>query len=158
MDYRFIDAITDPGPEDDRFHAEKLVRFAPCAWSYQPPATAPVPQRSPASENSGGRKVVFGSFNNFAKVSDATLELWSRVLDAVPNSCLLLKGHGFSDRDIAEVVRMRLHGLTDDPSRIRLVGRATKLADHLALYSEIDVALDSHPYNGTTTTCEALWM
>jgi len=154
IDYRFVDAITDPGPEDDQFHTEKLVRFAPCAWSYQPPDTAPAPHR----KNESATPIVFGSFNNFAKVSAATLELWRRVLAAVPGSWLMLKGHGFEDPAIAEIVRARLRGIVDDPTRIKLIGRIPDIAGHLGLYSDIDIALDSFPYHGTTTTCEALWM
>jgi predicted O-linked N-acetylglucosamine transferase (SPINDLY family) len=154
IDYRFVDAITDPGPEDDRFHTEKLVRFAPCAWAYQPPDSTPEPRRS--AENN--HQIVFGSFNNFAKVSDVTVELWRRVLAAVPGSLLVLKGHGFEDPSIAAIARLRLRGVVDDPTRIKLVGRIPDIASHLDLYSGIDIALDSFPYHGTTTTCEALWM
>ncbi len=154
IDYRFVDAITDPGPEDDQFHTEKLVRFAPCAWAYQPPDTAPEPRRT----TNNAQQIVFGSFNNFAKVSDVTVELWRRVLAAVPGSLLVLKGHGFEDPSIAEIARSRLRNVVDDPARIKLVGRIPDIAGHLDLYSGIDIALDSFPYHGTTTTCEALWM
>jgi predicted O-linked N-acetylglucosamine transferase (SPINDLY family) len=158
MDFRLVDAITDPGPEDDRYHTEKLVRFSSCAWAYQPPTDAPEPQRKTSIGLGGHAPVVFGSFNNFAKVSSATLKLWARVLAAVPHSILLLKGHGFEDPAIAAFVTKRLLPLVDDPARIRLAGRTSTVAAHLELYSEIDVALDCVPYNGTTTTCEALWM
>jgi len=154
MDFRFVDAITDPGPEDDKFHTEKLVRFAPCAWAYQPPETAPEPQRNRDSSN----QIVFGSFNNFAKVSDATVDLWRRVIAAVPNSVLVLKGHGFEDPAIEKTVRTRLQSVTHDPARVKLLGRTQNIADHLQQYADIDIALDSFPYHGTTTTCEALWM
>jgi predicted O-linked N-acetylglucosamine transferase (SPINDLY family) len=159
MDFRFIDAVTDPGPEDDRFHTEKLVRFAPCAWAFQPPAAAPEPVRTQQPEPSGAPSpLVFGSFNNFAKVCDDTLELWRRVLASVPGSRLLLKSHGLNDPEISEIVRGKLKSLVDDPARVVLAGRTAGLAEHLALYSQVDIALDTFPYHGTTTTCEALWM
>jgi predicted O-linked N-acetylglucosamine transferase (SPINDLY family) len=152
MDFRFVDAITDPSPEDGSFHTERLVRFAPCAWAYEPPMDAPEPAM-PA-----GGTVTFGSFNNFAKISIETLQLWGRVLAAVPGSRLLIKSPLLDDPAIAESVWQKLRALGVDRSRIELVGRIADSAGHLGLYSKIDVALDPHPYNGTTTTCEALWM
>lgn len=152
MDYRFVDAITDPGPEDDQFHTEKLVRFSPCAWAYEPPASAPEPAMP------GPGQITFGSFNNFAKVSTTTLDLWRRVLTAVPNSRLVLKGLLLNNPALSVIVEQKLKTLAIDRSRVELLGRAADLADHLRQYSSIDVALDTFPYNGTTTTCEALWM
>jgi len=153
MDYHFVDAITDPGPEDDKYYTEKLVRFAPCAWAYQPPEAAPEPSAPPA-----GSAVTFGSFNNFAKASDQTLKLWGRVLSAVPESRLLLKAHSLDDPQLGAVMAKKLDVLGIDPSRIELLGRTADVPSHLALYHRVDVALDSFPYHGTTTTCEALWM
>lgn len=159
MDFRLVDAVTDPGPDDDRFHTEKLVRFAPCAWAFQPPASSPEPVRTQTPEPNGAPSpVVFGSFNNFAKVSDVTLALWRRVLAAVPGSRLFLKSQGLGEPGTGDFVRQKLHALVDDPARIVLAGRTESLADHLALYSQVDIALDTFPYHGTTTTCEALWM
>jgi predicted O-linked N-acetylglucosamine transferase (SPINDLY family) len=154
MDFRFVDAITDPGEDDQRFHTETLVRFAPTAWTYAPPQAAP----EVACERAAGTPVTFGSFNNFAKVSGTTLALWSRILAAVPDSRILLKGHGLHQTEIARtlVPRLTAHGI--DPARIELLGRTPDLASHLALYARMDVALDPFPYHGTTTTCEALWM
>jgi len=159
MDYRFVDAITDPPGEDDAFHTEKLVRFSRCNWTFQPPVDAPLPSRVTGDANATeAPPIVFGSFNNFAKVSDETLRLWAQVLAAVPGSQLLLKGHGLPDAGTTERVQQRLALLNVEPSRIRLLGRTPGIADHLTLYSEIDIALDTFPYHGTTTTCEALWM
>ena len=154
MDFRFVDTITDPGEDDDRFHTEKLIRFAPTAWAYAPPVTAPdVSMNRPAD-----RPITFGSFNNFAKVSTTTLALWARVLAAVPDSRILLKGHGLHEPEIAATINDRLESLAITPDRIELLGRTPNIASHLALYERMDVALDPFPYHGTTTTCEALWM
>lgn len=154
MDFRFVDAITDPDDEDQRFHTERLIRFAPTAWSYAPPLAAP--EISPP--RAAGEPVTFGSFNNFAKVSETTLALWSRILAAVPNSRILLKGHGLQQAEIASTLMPRLKSQAIDPARIELLGRTPNIASHLALYARMDVALDPFPYHGTTTTCEALWM
>jgi protein O-GlcNAc transferase len=154
MDFRFVDALTDPGDDDQRFHTETLVRFAPTAWTYAPPRAAP----EVASARAGDAPVTFGSFNNFAKVSGTTLALWSRILAAVPGSRILLKGHGLDQTAIATTLIPRLTAHAIDPARVELLGRTPDLASHLALYARMDVALDPFPYHGTTTTCEALWM
>jgi protein O-GlcNAc transferase len=154
MDFRLVDAITDPTDEDQRFHTEKLVRFAPTAWTYAPPISAP----EVSTERPADAPITFGSFNNFAKVSATTLALWSRILAAVPDSRILLKGHGLHQSEIASTLIPRLVAHAIDPARIELLGRTPDIATHLALYARMDVALDPFPYHGTTTTCEALWM
>lgn len=148
MNYRFTDALADPPGESDALHTERLVRFAPTAWCYEPPATAPAPNLQP------GRAPTFGSFNNLSKLSLQTLRLWAKVLAAVPGSRLLLKGSGLSP----ELLTPRLAAAGLDPARIDLLPATPTLAEHLATYSRVDVALDPFPYHGTTTTCEALWM
>jgi predicted O-linked N-acetylglucosamine transferase (SPINDLY family) len=154
MDYRFVDRVTDPFGEADRFHTEELVRFAPTAWCYAPPGCAPEPGRSEdASEH-----VTFGCFNNFSKVGDSTLKCWAEVLACVPRSRLLLKGHGLSSTLIAARIKERLVASGIEDNRVELAGRTSNVAAHLGLYGMVDVALDTFPYNGTTTTCEALWM
>ena len=155
MDYRFVDGITDPIGEAEPFHTEKLIRYAPTAWTYQPPLDSPEPACVLSSQ---GGPVTFGCFNNFAKVSDSTLRGWAQILAAVPRSRLLLKGHGLSEPALAAALRARLAVLGVEGNRIELLGRTASVAEHLALYSRVDVAFDTFPYHGTTTTCEALWM
>lgn len=153
MDYRFVDSISDPVGEADEFHTEQLVRFADTAWAYQPPVEAP----EPTSRNAG-QPIVFGCFNNLAKVTDAALAAWSRLLAGVPASRLRLKTTGLGEPVIAEHIRARLERANIDGARVDLLDRTAGVAEHLALYHGVDVALDTFPYNGTTTTCEALWM
>ncbi|MBL9186259.1 MAG: tetratricopeptide repeat protein [Opitutaceae bacterium] len=155
IDYRFTDGMADPVSEADGFATEKLVRFAPTAWSYEPQADAP--EVAPAPCFSTGR-VTFGCFNNLAKVTDRMLAVWGRVLLAVPEARLRLKGQGFSDPQVRAryIARFAHAGLPAD--RVDLVERTAGTADHLAVYGEVDIALDTAPYHGTTTTCEALWM
>ncbi len=152
MDYRLTDDIADPAGGADRFATEKLVRFAPTAWTYAPPENTPLPARA------AGAPITFGCFNNFGKVSATTLQLWARVLAAVPESRLLLKGQGLGDATIARWLLERCAAAGLDISRIELIERTPDNASHLALYARVDVALDTFPYHGTTTTCEALWM
>ena len=155
MDYRLVDPISDPEGRADRFATEKLVRFAPTAWSYSPPADAPEPAPSPAAASG---RVTFGCFNNFSKVNDGTLRVWSRLLAAAPGSRLVLKGHGLGNSALHNEARRRLAaaGIGDD--RGILLERTPTVREHLEAYAGVDLALDTFPYNGTTTTCEALWM
>jgi protein O-GlcNAc transferase len=151
MDYRFTDAIADPPGDSDALHTEKLIRFAPCAWTYQPPPDAPAPVPPPCSQEN---PFTFGSFNNLSKVNDLTLRLWASVLRAVPGSRLMLKSFGLDPVHL----RARLVKADLDPDRVMFLPPTTTTAEHLACYHRMDVALDTFPYHGTTTTCEALWM
>lgn len=155
VDYRFVDGVTDPANDADRLASEKLIRFAPTAWSYLPPEVAPEVNDLPSTANGF---VTFGSFNNFAKVTDPMLRTWARILAAVPNSRLLVKAAGMEDLGVRNDVeaRMRRAGIPD--ARVELVAQVRETAAHLAMYGRVDIALDAYPYHGTTTTCEALWM
>jgi protein O-GlcNAc transferase len=154
MDYRLVDAITDPEGAEE-LCTEELVRFAPTAWCYAPPAEAPL--RSPPP-SAGGEPVTFGCFNNFAKVTDETLAAWGRVLAAVPGSRLLLKSFGLGAPVLQAAALRRLAAAGIAPGRAELLDHTASLTEHLATYARVDISLDTFPYHGTTTTCEALWM
>jgi predicted O-linked N-acetylglucosamine transferase (SPINDLY family) len=102
--------------------------------------------------------VTFASFNNAAKVGDECAALWGRVLAAVPGSRLLLKSASLADAAVRATVVARMEAAGIASGRLELVARTASRAEHLALYSRVHVALDTVPYNGTTTTCEAMWM
>jgi len=155
MDFRLVDAITDPPGDADEFSTERLVRFAPTAWCYAPPEEAPLPAVPPAAR---GQPPTFGCFNNFAKVTDEALRAWGRLLAALPGSRLLLKSFGLDSPALQAAARVRLAAAGVAPERAELLGHASTCAAHLAAYARVDVALDTFPYHGTTTTCEALWM
>jgi predicted O-linked N-acetylglucosamine transferase (SPINDLY family) len=154
MDYRLTDARADP-PGAEVLHSEKLVRLPDTFLCYRPPEDAPPIAAPPAAANGF---VTFGSFNAVSKINAPLLDLWARVLAAVPGSRLLLKAKHLS----AEINRRRVHGAMAargiNPGRVELLPPTAGVAEHLALYGRMDVALDSFPYHGTTTTCEALWM
>jgi protein O-GlcNAc transferase len=150
MDYRLTDAWADPVGETDRFHTEKLVRFAPTAWCFTPPEDAP----SPAPPPSQSGALTFGSFNALSKLSDHTLRLWREVLAAVPHARLAIKSYGLETDRWQQ--RLSQAGIALD--RVSLLQPKPGIAEHLACYAQIDIALDPFPYHGTTTTCEALWM
>lgn len=153
--YRLTDAIADPEGPDDALYTEKLVRLAHCFLCYSPPDTAPPVAALPASTN---HRITFGSFNNITKTTEQVVETWSKILDQVPDSRLVLKSTIFADPDCKDryLGMFSRHGI--QPERIDLRERTAATKDHLMLYNEIDIALDPFPYNGTTTTCEALWM
>ncbi|MBL9021264.1 MAG: tetratricopeptide repeat protein [Myxococcales bacterium] len=149
MDYRISDAVADP-PGSDRFYSEKLVRLPRSAWAFE--TDAPVPRPVGAS-----RAPTFGCFNNLCKVTPTTLATWAAVLAAVPDARLLLKSHGLEYETARSRVIEALGSRGVDPARVELRGAVATTAEHLQMYAEVDVALDTFPYNGTTTTCEALF-
>ena len=151
--HRLVDELTDPCGEADAFNTEKLIRFSPCAWAYEAPADAPSPAMPEAAS-----PITFGSFNNFLKVTDDTLRIWARLLASLPGARLLIKSPYLEDNDVRKSVleRLTLAGISED--HVEIMGFFDSPLDHLAAYNRVDVALDTFPYNGTTTTCEALWM
>ncbi len=155
MDYRVTDAIADPPGMTDRFYAEQLVRLPKGFLCYQPPATRLDIGPGPALSKGF---VTFGCFNNFSKVNPDVVEWWAKILSGLPGSKLLLKSRVLAD----EATRVRLLARFGEqgikPDRIELVPHVVSDMEHLELYNRIDVALDTFPYNGTTTTFEALWM
>lgn len=155
--YRLTDEIVDPSGVAEAFAVERLVRFAPTAWCYQAPVTAPEVSVSPCLATAEA-PFTFGCFNNLGKVTDTTLRLWGRILAAVPDARFLFKGRGLDDQVTREwlLARFARCGLPSD--RVELLGRTDETSQHLSLYSRMDVSLDTTPYSGTTTTCESLWM
>ena len=155
MDYRLTDAWADPPGRADTLHTERLWRLPAGFLVYRPRPEAPPVAPPPCLRNGF---VTFGSFNNFAKVSPTALRLWARLLSEVPDARLLIKAKGLSEIAFAEFVRTGFAAAGGDVSRLRLEDQVPQFESHLAHYAEIDIALDSTPYCGTTTTCEALWM
>ena len=153
IDYRITDALADPPGASDTFHTEKLIRLPHCFLCYRPDDDAPPPL---AYSREG--PITFGSFNNLGKLSADTMQLWGRILSEVPDSRLLLKYRSLGDPATRDVVAAMLaqHGIARD--RLDSLPHAPSVPEHLATYGQIDIALDPTPYNGTTTTCEALWM
>jgi predicted O-linked N-acetylglucosamine transferase (SPINDLY family) len=153
IDYRLVDAITDPVGEADGWATEQLIRLPDGFLCLSRPIDAPPVAAPPVL---GRGRITFGSFNKLAKISDQVIELWSEILHRVPGSALLMKDRGF---DYAAAQRRFLaafqrHGI--GPDRLAFLGTTEKTSLHY--YDLVDVALDSFPYNGTITSCEALWM
>lgn len=162
IDYRVVDGITDPPeprgagpPPADSLATEKLLRLPGCFLCYSPPEIAP-PVSPPPSIESG--HVTFGSFNSIKKLTPGTISLWARVLHAAPNSRLMIKSGGLgADSAYNHLFSLlKREGIPED--RFDLFDKVEFKQEHLGAYGDIDIALDTTPYNGTTTTCEALWM
>jgi protein O-GlcNAc transferase len=154
MDYRLVDKLTDL-KENEQFYSEML-HYLPAPFiRYQSPSSLPTISKLPASQNGF---TTFGSFNNLAKLSEKTFSLWSKLLLSTPNSKLYLKSKSLKDDNIKNDVMLKFEAEGVDRSRVKLEGHKDSLDSHLVSYNQIDIALDTFPYNGTTTTCEALVM
>ena len=152
IDYRLTDALADPPGMTDQLNVEKLWRLPGCAWCYEPPKdAAEVPPREDGP-------IIFGCFNAFAKTNSNLVALWAELLKRVPESRLLLKSAGAGESSSRQRILSRFaeHGVPSE--RIEMIGRIADQRQHLQYYHRVDVALDTYPYHGTTTTCEALWM
>lgn len=151
VDYLLADDHILP-PEADGNYAERIERVALIyRWAPLVPAPDVAPDRPHGP-------VTFGSANNLSKISPKTVTLWARVLAAVPDARLLVKAKGFSDPATRRLHLDRFAAAGIDPARVEMRGWTPGLLDHLAVFNEIDVTLDTAPYGGVTTTCEAMWM
>ncbi|MEJ8569488.1 hypothetical protein [Elongatibacter sediminis] len=155
VDYRIVDAVTDPPGDADGLATERLLRLPGNFSVFRPPAAAPDAGPSPCLQSG---QVTFGSFNAMPKLNPPLLQSWAAILRAVPASRLLLKnlalGHEAPRRQVAEIFARS--GVA--PERLEFAGPTADQAGHLAHYHRVDITLDSFPYNGTTTTCESLFM
>ena len=152
VDFRIVDGYTDPPGMTETHHTEQLVRLAHSQWCYLPRDDHPAVESLPALRQGG---ITFGSFNNFVKICDEALALWAQLLARVPNSRLLIAAIpvGRSRQRVTEFFTQQ--GVS--PTRLEFVGR-TSFVQYLTNYNRVDIALDSFPYNGATTTCDALYM
>jgi len=146
--------VADPhmlSPGCKRYFTEKMLSLPDCYWCYRPSPTAPAVGPLPARERG---HVTFGSLNTLAKINEQVIATWSRLLDAVPESRLAVHvPRGQSSRGVFD--HFATHGIARD--RLDALPRQPRDA-YLDLYNRIDIALDPFPYNGGTTTFDALWM
>jgi predicted O-linked N-acetylglucosamine transferase (SPINDLY family) len=151
MDWRLTDPYLDPPGEHDAWYAEKSYRLADTFWCYDA-LVEDQTLRPPPAIASG--HVTFGCLNNFCKVTTSTIELWARVMAAVPNSRLVVLSQPGEHR---QTLQDRFAQLSIAPERISFSEVKPRL-EYLQNYHEIDICLDTFPYNGHTTSLDSYWM
>jgi len=153
VDYRITDRFADV--EGGTIYSEEKVYVPECFLSFGEFPDIDINPEPPVTRNG---HITFASFNNILKLNNTTIEYFSRVLNAVENSRFLIKAREL-DTEIAQqniLNSFNKFGIKED--RILLQATTVSIEEHMNLYNSVDIALDSYPYNGTTTTCEALWM
>jgi len=151
MDYRLTDEWSDPTGLTDAYYTEKLVRLSPAFFCYRPSPDARPVGPLPALANG---YVTFGSFNNFAKVTPAVLTTWAELMRQVPQSRLVILAHAVPSLRAYVAEGFAAHGVDGD--RVSVVNRCQR-SEYLQHIAGVDIALDPFPFNGHTTTCDALW-
>ncbi|HEX4055251.1 MAG TPA: tetratricopeptide repeat protein [Tepidisphaeraceae bacterium] len=148
MDYRITDGFMDPPDKPATYYREESIRLADCWCCYDPLTDA-----GPAAARNGG-PIRFASINNPCKNNEPLLRLWARVMQSAPDSTILILASGEGHRN-------KLRGILQSagiaPQRVEFVDRISR-TDYLRHHDSIDICLDTLPYNGITTTCDALWM
>ncbi|MHC4885032.1 MAG: O-linked N-acetylglucosamine transferase, SPINDLY family protein [Planctomycetota bacterium] len=153
IDYRLTDAVADP--DGDEFYVEKLVRLSKGFLCYQPPEGAPKVSPPPAIRSGS---ITFGSFNNVDKVSPHCVALWAQAMHKAAGSRMVIKAKGVGNADVREWLLRAFAEAGIAAKRLELIAWMPSTEEHLSLYHRVDVALDTYPYHGTTTTLEALYM
>ncbi|MHC4582017.1 MAG: O-linked N-acetylglucosamine transferase, SPINDLY family protein, partial [Planctomycetota bacterium] len=153
IDYRLTDELADL-PEAQQFYTERLV-FLPTGFlCYKPLRFVPPVAPLPAIERG---YFTFGSFNNNCKIQPPIVKIWAQILKSKAKSRLLLKFGGGDDEAVRNHYLNRFQELGIPGHRVEICGRKPTI-EHFKMYDQVDIALDTYPYNGTTTTCEAMWM
>lgn len=153
IDWLLGDGVVTPVP-DDALCSERVIRLPNAVFCYAPEADYPYPVYT---DRHAERPLTFGSFNNVPKLTPRTLALWAQVLAAVPGSRLLLKAPSFGDASAVRAFGERLVRLGVDLNRVEFRG-PSGLDEMMAEYAQVDIALDPVPYNGGTTSLQAMWM
>ena len=154
MDFRIVDNFTDPEGIDDHLYTEELLRLEGSFICFNSEEDAEINKNTIFTDNS----FTFGSFNNLSKMSDEVIECWSEILKRIDNSKIILKNKQLCSNFTRKLYleKFAKYGVSSD--KIILMSWSNSRKQHLETYNSIDLALDTFPYNGTTTTFEALWM
>lgn len=152
MDYMIGDGVLTP-PEFQNQFSERLWALPRCWSTYASTFTPP-----PLRDRLEGAPITFGSFNNLLKVGERCLQFWAAALQSVPSAQLLLKDKSCVDLSVRERILQPLAALGVDPARVKFIDRLADWHDHMDLYNQVDIALDSTPMTSATTGFEALCM
>ncbi len=153
MDYLLGDAHVLP-PDAQAFYTERLWRLPDSYLCFTPPAEQVAVGQLPLAAQG---HVTFGCFNHLMKMNEGVVDVWARILHAVPHSRLFLKAKQLDDAPTRETTLARFAARGIDASRLTLEGRSPR-AEYFAAYNRIDIALSPFPYPGGTTSVEGLWM
>jgi predicted O-linked N-acetylglucosamine transferase (SPINDLY family)/Flp pilus assembly protein TadD len=151
IDYYFADRLWLPPGQYDHLFTEKLV-YLPDRWAFEPHASAPAAGALPALETG---RMTFGSFHRLGKVNSSSIRLWSELLLALPETTLLVAGISLDGQQKPLIEQFAARGITAE--RLTFHGRCN-IDAYLALHHKVDIALDTHPYAGATTTMHSLSM
>jgi protein O-GlcNAc transferase len=152
IQYRLSDNQCDPPGLTDRYHTEKLIRLPNSQWCYRPLAEVDVEEQAPFQRNG---HVTFGSFNQTVKISPAARKLWGEILTQVPDSRLVVVG--VVDGRAREDLYADFANAGVDRRRITMIPFVPP-KEYFECYGKVDIALDTMPFSGGTTTCDAIWM
>lgn len=153
MDYILTDPHTTPEDSPQRY-TETVWRLPETRFCYTPPDYAPPVAPAPTLESG---RLTFGSFNRQDKLNPRLIDLWAKLLRTTPDTRLLLKNTALDITAVRQTLMERFTRQGVEPERLILRGRSPH-AQMLAEYGEVDIALDTFPYNGGLTSCECLWM
>ncbi len=154
IQYLITDQHCDPAPEMDAFYSEQLCRMPNAFFCYQPPANSPAISPAPAIKNG---YITFASFNNLAKIGEEVVKLWSDVLKAVPSSRLRIQCLSLNDPPTRTRFEHLFASQEIDTKRIDF-SAAKDFDTYLSDHADVDIVLDTFPWNGHTVSCHALWM
>ena len=154
IDYFIGSPIVTPKNEENHY-VEKVWRLQDTEHCFTPPDFDVKINSLPALKNNF---ITFGSFNNLTKISDATVTLWSKILVLIPNSKLILKYKGLDNQQVVNNTFARFKKYNINKDRLILLGKSDTRKEVLETYNKIDIALDPFPFQGNTSTEEAIWM
>jgi protein O-GlcNAc transferase len=154
IDYRLSDSWADPVDANSQCTFDHVVRLPDTAWCFTPLSGGPAVSAPTLAKSNP----VFGCFNNFSKVTEHVLGLWARILTCLPGSRLVLKNRAVENASVVHRLQTFFAQRGISATRLEFLAHTLSPLDHLECYNRLDVALDTFPYHGTTTTCEALWM
>ena len=154
IDY-FIGSDHITPKEEEKHYVEKILRMPEISQCFTPPIFDVKINSLPALKNNF---ITFGCVNKLSKINDDVIFLWSKILSSVSNSKLLLKNRDLDNKGIVEKIIERFGKHNINSNRLILIGKSKTRRELLKIYNEIDIALDPFPFQGNTSTCEAVWM
>jgi len=150
VDYKFADQWV-AGEQFDRFHSERMLDLGESYWCFDPRESVEQASEPPCAE---AGQITFACMGNVGKVTDDALMAWKRILDLVPGSQLIVQSISFFDQAAVDLFASRIHGAGFDQGRVKIKGPEV---DFFRSYNDVDIVLDTYPFNGGTTTCFALY-